>query len=451
MPRDFDVRILDRPEGLEFWTPLKNETAGYAAGGMGPVAIVGRLRDGLSIAAAQSEVARITRTTESVYRMNFNQFVVNLTSLQADNSPPNPSNPPNHPTSRGRLAPNRGEKNRWPDPGPGNGGRLKAAAPRALGPGRPRRVRRSPPKSLLVPVIGEVPGAPPPSSPTKRSAPGNPPGTLPAKAAQTALPPRPIGGVASLTPTATSEAVPACRAPSADPQNPLNSGAKRGPPPPTRQRQPGIPAGQMATPAAVLIIAAPLSPPMIRLLADPPRGDYSKLPRRPSTSRPIPPTMLTSGATTTTASSTTSGRPSQELRSPPAAPRRRTTGPPSPPRMVRRSPPSPRIGSADRTSPRRSARRVPLRSGRVSYSIDVTTSRLVSSRTPRPRDDTTPDRTPPRPNANACAAAAGPRARESAATAAPRPRSPTRCSPRPISIDPPPRPSPSATIPIQRG
>ena len=25
MPRDFDVRILDRPEGLEFWTPFKNE------------------------------------------------------------------------------------------------------------------------------------------------------------------------------------------------------------------------------------------------------------------------------------------------------------------------------------------------------------------------------------------------------------------------------------------
>jgi MacB-like periplasmic core domain len=29
MPRDFDVRILDRPEGLEFWTPLRNKTAGY--------------------------------------------------------------------------------------------------------------------------------------------------------------------------------------------------------------------------------------------------------------------------------------------------------------------------------------------------------------------------------------------------------------------------------------
>ena len=86
MPRDFDVRILDRPEGLEFWTPLRNKTAGYAEDGMGPVAIVARLREGLSIAAAQSEVARITRTIESGYQMNFNQFVVNLTSLQADNS-----------------------------------------------------------------------------------------------------------------------------------------------------------------------------------------------------------------------------------------------------------------------------------------------------------------------------------------------------------------------------
>ena len=83
LPRDVDFRLLDMQ--FDFWTPFRQGDAGYQPGGLAPVAIVGRLPDGLSIDAATSEVAAITKRTESGYAENFNGFVVNLTSLQDDN------------------------------------------------------------------------------------------------------------------------------------------------------------------------------------------------------------------------------------------------------------------------------------------------------------------------------------------------------------------------------
>ena len=86
MPREFDVRLLDRPEGAEFWIPLRPGERGYESDGMGPVTILTRLRDGVTVASAQAEVAAITRAAEAPYAINFNAFVVNLTPLQADNT-----------------------------------------------------------------------------------------------------------------------------------------------------------------------------------------------------------------------------------------------------------------------------------------------------------------------------------------------------------------------------
>ena len=83
LPRDVDFRLLDMR--FDFWTPIRQGDAGYQPGGLAPVAIVGRLRDGLSIEAATSDVAAITKRIESGYSENFNKFVVNLTSLQDDN------------------------------------------------------------------------------------------------------------------------------------------------------------------------------------------------------------------------------------------------------------------------------------------------------------------------------------------------------------------------------
>jgi predicted permease len=83
MPRDLDFRLLDMR--FDFWVPIRQMDAGYQPGGLAPVSIVGRLRDDVGIEAATREVAAITRRTESAYAENFNRFVVNLTSLQADN------------------------------------------------------------------------------------------------------------------------------------------------------------------------------------------------------------------------------------------------------------------------------------------------------------------------------------------------------------------------------
>ena len=83
LPRDVDFRLLDMR--FDFWTPIRQGDAGYQPGGLAPVAIVGRLRDGLSRETATADVAAITKRTESGYAENFNKFVVNLTSLQDDN------------------------------------------------------------------------------------------------------------------------------------------------------------------------------------------------------------------------------------------------------------------------------------------------------------------------------------------------------------------------------
>ena len=93
MPADFDVRLLDRPEGAVFWTLFRPGEPGYEPGGMGPVTIVGRLAEGVTIETARHEADGIMRDAERAYPINFNQpdanagrFVVNLTSLQADNT-----------------------------------------------------------------------------------------------------------------------------------------------------------------------------------------------------------------------------------------------------------------------------------------------------------------------------------------------------------------------------
>ena len=48
MPADFDVRLLDRPEGAAFWTLFRPGERGYEPGGNGAVAIVARLADGVT-------------------------------------------------------------------------------------------------------------------------------------------------------------------------------------------------------------------------------------------------------------------------------------------------------------------------------------------------------------------------------------------------------------------
>ena len=93
MPAGFDVRLLDRPEGAAFWTLIRPGERGYEPGGTGPVTILARLAEGATIESAQAEAAAVMLRAEEAYADSFsqpdpagNRFVVNLSSLQADNT-----------------------------------------------------------------------------------------------------------------------------------------------------------------------------------------------------------------------------------------------------------------------------------------------------------------------------------------------------------------------------
>ena len=260
MPRDFDVRILDRPEGVEFWTPFRRNEAGYAPGGIGPVVLIGRLKEGVGIEGAQSEIAGITRAIEAGYPMNFNQFVVNLSSLQADNSR----------TVRSTLltvsaavvcllliaSMNVGALML----GRGIGRMREAAIRAALGSGRARLIRQFLAESLLISVMGGTAGLALAVIAIKLFVAWNPLGTLPANAIQLDLRALGAAALATLVTTVICGLVPAFRVSAADPHDALRAGGERGSVTiRTERAQTALLVGQMATSVVVLVAATLLT------------------------------------------------------------------------------------------------------------------------------------------------------------------------------------------------
>lgn len=278
MPRDFDLRILDRPEGLEFWTPFRAGDTRYAPGAMSPVAIIGRLENGLTIEAARSEVASITRTIESGHQINFNQFVVNLSSLQEDNSR----------TVRSTLltvsaavtcllliaAMNVGALTL----GRGIGRMRESAIRAALGSGRARLVQQFLTESLLISVLGAIGGILLAAIATRLFIAWNPLGTLPANAIQLDLQALGVAGVAMLVTTVVCGLVPALRVSAADPQDALRAGGERGSASrPTERTQTALLVGQMAMSIVVLVAATLLTRTFMRLNQEPLGFDAANL------------------------------------------------------------------------------------------------------------------------------------------------------------------------------
>ncbi|MFN2446010.1 MAG: ADOP family duplicated permease [Vicinamibacterales bacterium] len=83
MPRDFEMRMLEHVRGFDLWTPL---SVADQAGGKGGVAVIGRLRHNVTIAAAQTELSALHQAVESAYTPNATRFQILLTTLQADNA-----------------------------------------------------------------------------------------------------------------------------------------------------------------------------------------------------------------------------------------------------------------------------------------------------------------------------------------------------------------------------
>jgi predicted permease len=258
MPRDFDMRILDRPEGAEFWTPFTSGNAGYEPGGLGPVAIIGRLKPNVAIAAAQQESAAITREIESGYQFNFNQFVVNISSLQADNTR----------TVRLTLmtvsaavlsllliaAMNVGTLVL----GRGLARTREVAIRAAIGSGRVRLVRQFMTESLVLSLLGGLGGLLLAAGGTRLFVAWNPLGTLPSNTIHIDLRALAVTGVVMVVTTILCGPVPAWRASRVDPNDGLRTAGDRGTiAAPGHRAQTGMLIGQLAL-SVVLLVATTL-------------------------------------------------------------------------------------------------------------------------------------------------------------------------------------------------
>jgi predicted permease len=86
MPPDFDLRMLEQPTGADVLTLLPTAEPGYRPDGVAPLAAIGRLKPGVTLAAAQSELTIIQRQSDAKYPDNIKDSGPLVTGLQADNS-----------------------------------------------------------------------------------------------------------------------------------------------------------------------------------------------------------------------------------------------------------------------------------------------------------------------------------------------------------------------------
>jgi putative ABC transport system permease protein len=85
MPPDFDLRMLEQPTGADVLTLLPTAEPGYRPDGVGPLAAIGRLNPGVTLAAAQTELTIILRRIDAKYQDNIKESGPLVTGLQADN------------------------------------------------------------------------------------------------------------------------------------------------------------------------------------------------------------------------------------------------------------------------------------------------------------------------------------------------------------------------------
>jgi putative ABC transport system permease protein len=86
MPAEFDPRILNQPRLEGVWTLLRPGEPNYGTADLGPIAVIGRLKPGITPAQAQAELESIQDETESQHAENMKKFGVLVTPIQADNT-----------------------------------------------------------------------------------------------------------------------------------------------------------------------------------------------------------------------------------------------------------------------------------------------------------------------------------------------------------------------------
>jgi predicted permease len=86
MPRGFGLRMINQENDTQFYALIQKDEAGYSAGGSAPIAVIGRLEPGASIAAAQAELSGIQRSLDQIHPENPKGYTVLVSNLQADNT-----------------------------------------------------------------------------------------------------------------------------------------------------------------------------------------------------------------------------------------------------------------------------------------------------------------------------------------------------------------------------
>jgi predicted permease len=278
MPREFDVRQLDQARGFELWTMFKPGEAGYAADGMGPVAIVGRLREGVTLAAAQAELSTIHRDVEAGYAENFSRFVVHLTTIQGDNTRTVIATLMTVSGAAGCLLLIACMNVGTLLIGRGLARAREAAIRAAIGSGRGRLVRQFLTESLLFSAIGGACGVALAFAATRLFAAWNPLDTLPAAPIRIDLRVVAFAGVVTAAATVISGLAPALRVGAVDPNEALRAGGERGSSGARSPRvQSALLAAQMAVSVVLLVATTLLVRTFIRLENEPLGFDASNL------------------------------------------------------------------------------------------------------------------------------------------------------------------------------
>jgi putative ABC transport system permease protein len=86
MPRGFGLRMINQDSDTQFYALIQKDEAGYRGDGADPIAVIGRLKPGVSVAAAQAELASIQRSIDQLHADNPKGYTVLVSKLQTDNT-----------------------------------------------------------------------------------------------------------------------------------------------------------------------------------------------------------------------------------------------------------------------------------------------------------------------------------------------------------------------------
>ncbi|HLK22754.1 MAG TPA: ABC transporter permease [Bryobacteraceae bacterium] len=86
MPQGFGLRMIDQNADTQFYALIQKNEPGYTGDGGAPLAAIGRLKAGVTIAAAQAELTSIQRAQDRLHPDNPKGYAVLVSNLQADNT-----------------------------------------------------------------------------------------------------------------------------------------------------------------------------------------------------------------------------------------------------------------------------------------------------------------------------------------------------------------------------